>query len=174
MAAAEGSAVARVPSVPEIDGARAGGGPVSRDGTYLVGEEGPELVTPSRSGFVNTFGAIQDVVAAIQRLPSAVAAVQSIGPQLVTPTPVASEADAVEGPALRVGTADEIDAPGSVQRSSRASFPKIDVQISIAPTIHTTERVDPAQLSRDIGEQMRSELREAFRGVFADTGMRFS
>jgi len=51
---------------------------------------------------------------------------------------------------------------------------KIDVQISIAPTIHTTERVDPAQLSRDIGEQMRRELREAFRGVFADTGMRFA
>jgi hypothetical protein len=50
MAAAEGGTVARVPSVPEIDGARAGGGPLSRDGTYLVGEEGPELVTPSRSG----------------------------------------------------------------------------------------------------------------------------
>jgi len=48
------------------------------------------------------------------------------------------------------------------------------VQISIAPNIHTTERVDPGQLSRDIGEQMRSELREAFRGVFADTGMRFA
>jgi len=174
MAAAEGSAVARVPSVPEIDGARAGGGPVSRDGTYLVGEEGPELVTPSRSGFVNTFGAIQDVVAAIQRLPSAVAAVQSIGPQLVTPTPVASEADAIEGPELRVGTTDAVDAPAAAQRASRASFPKIDVQISIAPTIHTTERVDPAQLSRDIGEQMRRELREAFRGVFADTGMRFA
>jgi TP901 family phage tail tape measure protein len=174
MAAAEGSAVARVPSVPEIDGARAGGGPVSRDGTYLVGEEGPELVTPSRSGFVNTFGAIQDVVAAIQRLPSAVAAVQSIGPQLVTPTPAASEADAIEGPALRVGTTDAVDAPAAAQRVPRAAFPKIDVQISIAPTIHTTERVDPAQLSRDISEQMRSELREAFRGVFADTGMRFA
>ena len=174
MAAAEGGAVASVPSVPQIDGARADGGPVSRDGTYLVGEEGPELVTPSRSGFVNTFGAIQDVVAAIQRLPSAVAAVQSIGPQLVTPTPVASEAEAIEGPALRVGTADAVDAPAAGQTAPRASFPKIDVQISIVPTIHTTERVDPAQLSRDIGEQMRSELREAFRGVFADTGMRFA
>jgi len=174
MAAAEGGAVAPVPSVPEIDGARAGGGPVSRDGTYLVGEEGPELVTPSRSGFVNTFGAIQDVVAAIQRLPSAVAAVQSIGPKLVTPPSVVSAPDVVEGPAPRVGTADAVDAPAAAQRAPRAAFPKIDVQISIAPTIHTTERVDPAQLSRDIGEQMRRELREAFRGVFADTGMRFA
>jgi hypothetical protein len=174
MAAAEGSAVARVPSVPEIDGARAGGGPVSRDGTYLVGEEGPELVTPSRSGFVNTFGAIQDVVAAIQRLPSAVAAVQSIGPQLVTPPSVVSAPDAIEMPPPRSSVADAVDASGTAQTATRASFPKIDVQISIAPTIHTTERVDPAQLSRDIGEQMRRELREAFRGVFADTGMRFA
>jgi hypothetical protein len=132
----------------------------------LIGTEG--------SGFVNTFGAIQDVVAAIQRLPSAVAAVQSIGPKLVTPPSIVSAPDAVEGPAPRVGTTDAVDAPAAAQRASRASFPKIDVQISIAPTIHTTERVDPAQLSRDIGEQMRSELREAFRGVFADTGMRFS
>ena len=174
LAAAEGGVVAPVPSVPEIDGARAGGGPVSRDGTYLVGEEGPELVTPSRSGFVNTFGTIAEVVAAIQRLPSAAAAVQSIGPQLVTPPSVMSAPDVVERPALRVGTADAVDASAAAQRASRASFPKIDVQISIAPTIHTTERVDPAQLSRDISEQMRSELREAFRGVFADTGMRFA
>jgi hypothetical protein len=174
MAAAEGGAAAPVPSMPEIDGARAGGGPVSRDGTYLVGEEGPELVTPSRSGFVNTFGAIQDVVAAIQRLPSAVAAVQSIGPQLVTPPSVVSAPEEIEMPTPRSSVADAVDASGTAQTATRASFPKIDVQISIAPTIHTTERVDPAQLSRDIGEQMRSELREAFRGVFADTGMRFA
>jgi len=174
MAAAEGGAVASVPSVPQIDGARADGGPVSRDGTYLVGEEGPELVTPSRSGFVNTFGAIQDVVAAIQRLPSAVAAVQSIGPQLVTPPSIVSGSEEIEVSPPRSSVADAADAPAAAQRTPRAAFPKIDVQISIAPTIHTTERVDPAQLSRDIGEQMRRELREAFRGVFADTGMRFA
>lgn len=37
-----------------FDGARAGGGPVRSGGTYLVGEEGPELITPTRSGFVHT------------------------------------------------------------------------------------------------------------------------
>lgn len=37
-----------------FDGARAGGGPVRSGGTYLVGEEGPELITPSRSGYVHT------------------------------------------------------------------------------------------------------------------------
>ena len=43
-----------------------------------------------------------------------------------------------------------------------------------SPTISTTERIDPALLSREIGRQMRDEVREAFRGVFADTGMRFA
>lgn len=36
-----------------ISGAHAKGGPMSRGKTYLVGEEGPELVTASRSGYVN-------------------------------------------------------------------------------------------------------------------------
>lgn len=59
----------------------------------------------------------------------------------------------------------------SVLRSGDQPRPTPD---ELEATIHTTERVDPAQLSRDIGEQMRRELREAFRGVFADTGMRFA
>jgi hypothetical protein len=52
---------------------------------------------------------------------------------------------------------------------------KIPVVLSAEEvTISTTERIDPAQLSREIGRQMRDEVREAFRGVFADTGMRFA
>lgn len=35
-----------------VGGARASGGPVDRDTTYLVGEEGPELFTPRRSGYI--------------------------------------------------------------------------------------------------------------------------
>lgn len=37
-----------------IDGARRDGGPVKAGGTYLVGEEGPEIVTMRRSGYVHT------------------------------------------------------------------------------------------------------------------------
>jgi hypothetical protein len=33
--------------------ARAAGGPISRGSTYTVGEKGPELITASRSGYVN-------------------------------------------------------------------------------------------------------------------------
>jgi hypothetical protein len=36
----------------DIDGARAAGGPVGAGGTYLVGEQGPELFTPTRSGSI--------------------------------------------------------------------------------------------------------------------------
>lgn len=41
-------------AAPGVDGAKAAGGPITAGKTYLVGEEGPELVTPSRSGWVNT------------------------------------------------------------------------------------------------------------------------
>lgn len=37
---------------PAIDGARAAGGPTKAGGTYLVGEEGPELFRSSRSGSI--------------------------------------------------------------------------------------------------------------------------
>lgn len=40
-----------------IAGARADGGPVSGGKTYLVGERGPELFTPSRSGNIIPNGA---------------------------------------------------------------------------------------------------------------------
>ena len=35
---------------------RASGGPISAGQTYMVGEEGPELITPSRSGYVHPNG----------------------------------------------------------------------------------------------------------------------
>ncbi len=38
--------------MPKVDGARAGGGPVSANQTYLVGEKGPELFTPGSSGAI--------------------------------------------------------------------------------------------------------------------------
>lgn len=37
-----------------IEGARAAGGPIAGGRTYLVGEEGPELITPTRSGYVHS------------------------------------------------------------------------------------------------------------------------
>ncbi|OYW52333.1 MAG: phage tail tape measure protein [Hyphomicrobium sp. 32-62-53] len=44
---------APAPAAPE---ARASGGPVSAGRPYLVGEQGPELITPTRSGYVHPNG----------------------------------------------------------------------------------------------------------------------
>ncbi|UXN05268.1 phage tail tape measure protein [Bartonella sp. HY761] len=41
------------PATAAIDGARAAGGPVTRGGTYLVGEQGPELFSPGTSGLIH-------------------------------------------------------------------------------------------------------------------------
>ena len=38
---------------PTVDGARASGGPVQAGKTYVVGEKGPELFSPGRTGFVS-------------------------------------------------------------------------------------------------------------------------
>lgn len=44
------------PAPSKPDGARAKGGPVSAGKTYLVGEKGPEPITPTRSGYVHPTG----------------------------------------------------------------------------------------------------------------------
>jgi len=113
------------PEAPDVDGQRAKGGPISRGGSYLVGEEGPELITATRNGYVHPNGE---------------------GP-MVPPAGAASAP-----PSITVSVGD----------------------IVVSPTIHTTERVDPAQLSQELGQQLREQVREAFRGVFADTGMRMA
>jgi|694.fasta_scaffold15776_9 hypothetical protein len=41
-------------STESVDGARAEGGPVSAKGSYLVGENGPELFTPNTAGSIKT------------------------------------------------------------------------------------------------------------------------
>lgn len=45
-----------IQAVGNFGGARAAGGPVSSGSTYLVGEQGPELFTPSRSGSISPNG----------------------------------------------------------------------------------------------------------------------
>ncbi|AFL53990.1 hypothetical protein ABIE78_006383 [Sinorhizobium fredii] len=47
----------------QISGARAAGGPVTAGGTYLVGEEGPELLAMGGSGHVSSAGATASILA---------------------------------------------------------------------------------------------------------------
>ncbi|MFA7414978.1 MAG: hypothetical protein WC048_10870, partial [Rhizobium sp.] len=52
------------PAAPPVDGARASGGPVRGGGTYLVGERGPELFSPSRSGLITPNSALASAAGA--------------------------------------------------------------------------------------------------------------
>lgn len=49
-----GNIIYPIGQAPGVAGARAAGGSIAGGQTYLVGEYGPELVTPNRSGFVHT------------------------------------------------------------------------------------------------------------------------
>ena len=79
---------------------------------YLVGEEGPELITPSRSGYVH---------------PS--------------------------GTGFAAG-------PG----------------ITVAPVFHfnSTRAADAESVAAEVRRALRQEVRELFRGVYADAGLRFA
>jgi TP901 family phage tail tape measure protein len=89
---------------------RARGGPVSRGATYLVGEQGPELITAGRSGYVNRAGSIP-----------------------------------AEG-------------------------------ITVSPVFNMTfnGRTDAEDVVQQIRRVLRDEVRETFRGVYADAGLRFA
>jgi hypothetical protein len=188
LAAAESGSAVSVPAAPQVDGARATGGPVDRKGTYLVGEKGPELITPSRAGFVNTFDAVTGLARAISQIPTVAASTQGAGPQLIVPTQRVVEPGAADMPETQTAVPFAPDTP-DLQRTTQTSQdepstartePKeitIQVhvgQISVSPSISTTERVDPAELSQVIAAAMRDQVRETFRGVFADTSMRFA
>ena len=94
-----------------IDALRARGGPVSAGGSYIVGEEGPELITPSRSGYVH---------------------------------------------------------PSGTGFGSGG--------ITVAPVFHfnNTRAADAELVAAEVRQALRREVRELFRGVYADTGLRFA
>lgn len=89
---------------------RAGGGPISRGSTYMVGERGPELITAGRSGYVNRAG----------------------------------------------------------------SFPAGGITVSPVFNMTFNGKTDSEDVVQQIRRVLRDEVRETFRGVFADTSMRFA
>jgi hypothetical protein len=89
---------------------RAGGGPISRGASYLVGERGPELITAGRSGYVNRAG----------------------------------------------------------------SFPAGGITVSPVFNMSFNGRTDAEDVVQQIRRVLRDEVRETFRGVYADAGLRFA
>jgi TP901 family phage tail tape measure protein len=92
---------------------RAKGGPISRGASYLVGEDGPELITATRNGYVHPTG---------------------------------------QGPAKSAAMEISVNAPITV----------------------TSGAADPQAVAAEVMNRLSDEVREAFRGVFADTGTRFA
>lgn len=89
---------------------RAGGGPVSRGASYMVGERGPELITAGRSGYVNKAG----------------------------------------------------------------SIPSGGITVSPVFNMSFNGRTEPEDVVQQIRRVLRDEVRETFRGVYADAGLRFA
>lgn len=96
----------------QLSGRRKNDGPVSRGNSYWAGEAGPELITPTRSGFVHS-------------------------------------------------NKDSIGGGGTVNFN-----PSIIIQ--------GAGNTDTGALVAQVRDVMRDEVRELFRGVYSDTGVRFS
>lgn len=94
-----------------VDGQRDKGGPISKGGRYLVGEEGPELITASRSGYVQPSGT-----------------------------------GTGGGATLNLG----------------------------GITINAAPGMSPQEVAQAVRREIENATREFFRGVYADTGMRFT
>src|SRR5690606_10894500 len=71
--------------------AKAVGGPIAAGRTYLVGEEGPELITPTRSGYVHTADETAAMASgqgrSVQSGAGAVAPTINLGGIVVQPSP---------------------------------------------------------------------------------------
>jgi TP901 family phage tail tape measure protein len=70
-----------------VDGMRAGGGPISAGRSYLVGEEGPEVITPTRSGHVHPNGSRSGATFTFGAI--------NVAPQMSFPGASAADAEAI-------------------------------------------------------------------------------
>src|SRR5690606_29565593 len=89
------------------DNSRAVGGPIAAGRTYLVGEEGPELITPTRSGYVHT--ADETAAMASGQGRSAQSGTSAAGPTINLGGIVVQPAPGMDEQALAQKVAREID-----------------------------------------------------------------
>lgn len=130
-----------------VDGTRAGGGPVSRGGTYLVGEEGPELITPTANGFVQTTDETQ---------------------RMLRPDP-----EGLARSQQRTAGGNPSPAPASMQ--PKAQPQPITATVNLGGiNIHAAPGMSPQEVAAAVRREIETATREFFRGVYADTGMRFT
>jgi len=175
-----------------LDGARASGGPITRGGRYLVGEEGAEVITAQRDGYVHPahrtpaimsealsapefkapeFKAPEFKAPAIGLPEFNIPAIEvSVSPRHQDEGSGRSQITMDNGPEVIAAQRDGSDTPkGSSSNQAGAT-------VHFAPqfTFHNTRADDAEQIASQMRDIMRSEVREVFRGVFADTSMRFA
>lgn len=128
---------------PPIDGAKAGGGPVSAMRSYLVGERGPEIITPRRSGFVHT----ARQTAAMAARAAAIAPVMAAAPAIqAAPSPVSASA----GQAASMGQ----------QQMGPASITFGDI------IVQGGSNASAEELGQEFGRQVAARMRSQFSDEF--------
>ncbi len=134
------AAPAAAPSTPP---GRARGGTIWRGQDYLTGEEGPELITPSRNGYVHDARSTERMLAG-------------------------GRAFRARGPELIAGRE-----PGDGGRGKAAAQSKeVSVTAPITISIQGGQ-MDPSMIGAEVARQLDAAVKEAFRGAFGDTGTRF-
>lgn len=130
----------------KIDGTRARGGPGRRDGTYLVGEEGPELITFGRSGFVHSATQTARALRNAALASAFVAAPVMAGPDLSIPAAgMRQDAGGSRGPSHVEMTV----ASGSI-------------------VIHAAPGQSPEQIAAAVERMLSAKLNALSRGAFSD------
>jgi TP901 family phage tail tape measure protein len=142
-----------------VDGARAGGGDVRSGGTYLVGEEGPELVTFGQSGFVHTARQTARMLrGAASRFASGAGLGIPSGSGLNLGAMLDGGVEALRSTALGA-VAPSAAAGGNVTL-------KIDSPLIGSVTVSSGQ--NPFDLVEQIGEALEARLARAMRGLHAD------
>ncbi|WP_026756668.1 phage tail tape measure protein [Sediminimonas qiaohouensis] len=136
-----------------IDGAKAGGGPVSAMRSYLVGEEGPEFFTPRRSGVIHTAretarmaaraAAMAPVIAAPPAIQAAASPVTSV---VAAPSPISTD------------VAQTASAGGQSRAPASITFGDIIVQGGA--------NASAEELGQEFGRQVAARMRSQFSDEF--------
>lgn len=142
-----------------IAGARAAGGPVQANGTYLVGEEGPELVTFGRDGFVHN--AVKTVAmlraatlaGAGVALPAAAASLPSL-PEIALPAvPQVEQTQSVRS--------------GGEGRSRERPAVALNVERG-AIVVHAAPGQSAEQIAAETERRLNARVAALSRGAFSD------
>jgi TP901 family phage tail tape measure protein len=147
--------VATVGSQVPIDGRRAGGGDVRSGGTYMVGEEGPELVTFGQRGFVHT-------ARQTMRMMSGAAKRIGGGGQ---PMGLSGLSGLMDQGAAALSATSARSAPASPSGSRGL---KLEINSPLTGPITITSGQNPLDVVEQLGDALETMLAQKMRGLYSD------